>query len=64
MMEFGTLNRWMMFVKNNTACSDFIMVVDAEQVVRTCKGCQYYARQTHLPTKALYTIPVTWPFMA
>ena len=40
------------------------VVVDTEQVVRTCKGCQYYARQTHLPTEALYTIPVTWPFMA
>ena len=24
-------------------------VADAKQVVRTCKGCQYYARQTHLP---------------
>ena len=24
-------------------------VADAEQIVRTCEGCQYYARQTHLP---------------
>ena len=23
-------------------------VADAEQIVRTCEGCQYYARQTHL----------------
>ncbi|XP_066354745.1 uncharacterized protein [Miscanthus floridulus] len=26
------------------------MVADAEHIVRTCEGCQYYARQTHLPT--------------
>ena len=29
------------------------VVVDAEQVVRTCKGCQYYAQQTHLLAQAL-----------
>ena len=23
-------------------------VADAEHIMRTCKGCQYYARQTHL----------------
>ena len=28
-------------------------VVDAEKLVRTCEGCQYYARQTHLPAQAL-----------
>ena len=28
-------------------------VSDAEQIVRTCEGCQYYARQTHLPAQAL-----------
>jgi hypothetical protein len=37
-------------------------VADTEQIVRTCKGCQYYARQTHLPVQALQTIPITWPF--
>jgi hypothetical protein len=26
MMEFGTLNRWMMLVKNATACSDLMLV--------------------------------------
>ena len=29
------------------------MVANAEHIVRTCKWCQYYARQTHLPTQAL-----------
>ena len=24
-------------------------IADAEQIVSTCEGCQYYARQTHLP---------------
>ena len=37
-------------------------VADAEQVVRTCKGCQYYARQTRLPAQALQMIPITWSF--
>jgi hypothetical protein len=38
-------------------------VSDAHQVIRTYEGCQYYARQTHLPTQALQTILVTWPFV-
>jgi hypothetical protein len=25
-------------------------VSDATRIVRTCEGCQFYARQTHLPT--------------
>ena len=37
-------------------------VADAEQIVRTCEGCQYYTRQTHLPAQALQMIPITWPF--
>ena len=28
-------------------------MADAEQIIRTCKGGQYYARQTHLPAQAL-----------
>jgi transposase InsO family protein len=35
---------------------------DATRIVRTCQGCQFYARQTHLPAQALQTIPITWPF--
>jgi transposase InsO family protein len=37
-------------------------VADATRIVRTCEGCQFYAKQTHLPAQALQTIPITWPF--
>jgi ribonuclease HI len=37
-------------------------VVDATRIVRTCEGCQFYAKQTHLPAQALQTIPITWSF--
>jgi hypothetical protein len=37
-------------------------VADAEHIMRMCLGCQYYARQTHLPAQALQTIPITWSF--
>jgi hypothetical protein len=37
-------------------------VADAEKIVRTSEGCQYYARQTHLPAQALHTIPIMWTF--
>jgi hypothetical protein len=37
-------------------------VADATRIVRTCRGCQFYAKQTHLPAQALQTIPITWPF--
>jgi transposase InsO family protein len=37
-------------------------VADTSEVVRTCEGCQFYARKTHLPAHALQTIPVTWLF--
>jgi hypothetical protein len=37
-------------------------VADATRIVRTCEGCQFYAKQTHLPAQALKTIPITWPF--
>lgn len=38
-------------------------MTNVEQVVRTCEGCQYYARQTYMLSQALHTIPVTWPFV-
>ena len=38
-------------------------VVDAEQAIHTYKGCQYYARQTHLLAQALQMIPIMWPFV-
>jgi hypothetical protein len=37
-------------------------VADANEVVRTCEGCQCYTRKTNLPARALQTIPVTWSF--
>jgi ribonuclease HI len=37
-------------------------VADATRIVRFCQGCQFYARQMHLPVQALQTIPITWPF--
>jgi hypothetical protein len=35
---------------------------DAEELVRRCQGCQYFAKQQHLPVYKLVTIPPTWPF--
>ena len=35
---------------------------NAEEIVRTWKDCQIYAKQTHLLAQALHTIPITWPF--
>jgi ribonuclease HI len=37
-------------------------VANATRIVRSCQGCQFYARQTHLPAQALQTIPITWSF--
>jgi hypothetical protein len=38
------------------------VVADATRIVRSCRGCQFYARQTCLTAQALQTIPITWPF--
>jgi len=37
-------------------------MADATQIVQTCEGCQFYARQIHLPAQAMQMIPITWPF--
>jgi hypothetical protein len=37
-------------------------VADSKDIVWHCEGCQFYARQIHLPVQALQTIPITWPF--
>jgi hypothetical protein len=37
-------------------------VANATEIVRSCEGCQFYARQTHLLAQALQTISITWPF--
>jgi transposase InsO family protein len=38
-------------------------VTDATRIVRSCRGCQFYTRQTRLPAQALQIIPITWPFV-
>jgi hypothetical protein len=35
---------------------------DAEELARRCQGCEYFAKQQHVPTYKLVTIPPTWPF--
>jgi hypothetical protein len=35
-------------------------VADASEIVRTCEGCQFYARKSNLPAHVVQTIPVTW----
>nr|AAS75250.2 putative polyprotein [Oryza sativa Japonica Group] len=37
-------------------------VSDADKIVWTCEGCQFFARQIHLPAQELQTIPLSWPF--
>jgi transposase InsO family protein len=37
-------------------------VADASEIVRTCEGCQFYARKTNLPPHVLQAIPVMLPF--
>jgi ribonuclease HI len=34
------------------------------EVFRRCQGCQYFAKQQHVPTYKLVTIPPTWPSLA
>jgi hypothetical protein len=35
---------------------------DAEELIKRCQGCQYFAKQQHVPAYKLVTIPPTWPF--
>jgi hypothetical protein len=35
---------------------------DAEELVRRCQGCQYFAKQQHIQAYKLVSIPPTWPF--
>jgi hypothetical protein len=49
-------------IVGNAFCQGFYWptaVADASKIVRTCEGCQFYARKTNLPAQALQTIPVT-----
>jgi hypothetical protein len=36
---------------------------DAEELVRRFQGCQYFAKQQHVPAYKLVIIPPTWPFV-
>jgi ribonuclease HI len=35
---------------------------DADELIGRCQGCQYFAKQQHVPAYKLVTIPPTWPF--
>jgi hypothetical protein len=37
-------------------------MTDSKDLVKTCKGCQFFAKQQHLPAQAMRTIPPSWPF--
>jgi ribonuclease HI len=37
-------------------------VTDAKDLIKRCKGCQFFAKQQHLPAQALRTIPPSRPF--
>ena len=37
-------------------------VKDAQHIMRTCKGCQYFAKQKHVPSQELQTILITWSY--
>jgi transposase InsO family protein len=35
---------------------------DAAEMVKSCKACQFHAKQIHTPVQALQMIPPSWPF--
>jgi hypothetical protein len=35
---------------------------DAAQIVRSCRGCQYFTRQIHALNQELQIIPIMWSF--
>jgi hypothetical protein len=37
-------------------------MTDAKDLVKRCKGCQFFPKQQHLLAQALCTIPPSWPF--
>jgi hypothetical protein len=38
------------------------VVTDAKDLVKRCKGCQFFAKQQHLPAQVLRIIHLSWPF--
>jgi hypothetical protein len=39
-----------------------IALQDAAEMVKSCKACQFHAKQIHTPAQALQMIPPSWPF--
>jgi hypothetical protein len=37
-------------------------MTNAKDLIKRCKGCQFFVKQQHLPAQALRTIPPSWPF--
>jgi hypothetical protein len=37
-------------------------MADAQDLVQRCKGCQFFAKQQHVPAQLLRTIPPSRPF--
>jgi hypothetical protein len=37
-------------------------LANAQDLVRQCKGCQFFAKKQHIPAQALRAIPPSWPF--
>jgi hypothetical protein len=37
-------------------------MTDAKDLVKRCKGCQFFAKQQHLPAETLRMIPPSGPF--
>jgi transposase InsO family protein len=37
-------------------------LADAQDLVRRCKGCQFFAKQQHVPAQVLRIIPPSWAF--
>jgi hypothetical protein len=37
-------------------------MTDAKDLIKWCKGCQFFVKRQHLPAQVLRTIPPLWPF--
>ena len=58
-------NLWEPHRVQNTGRQGFFWpttITDADELVHKCEGCQYFARQLHVPEQELQTILITWPF--
>ena len=37
-------------------------ISDVEDLIQRCEGCQFFAKQIHVPAQELQTIPASWAF--